>query len=193
MTTTICCVSLWIMLTLCSSILINVLHLLITCSKFTVYAMNIFVLDYSPIIAARYHCNKHVVKMIVETTQILSTVNRLFGIQEGYRSTHVHSACVIHTKSNLVTYMWVRTLGLELCKEYTRRYDRVHTTQAVLESLSIPPFDGNGVLNLAKCMPKVMPLEYHRPDIVESYRSCYRWKSTVMSVVWPANETPEWF
>lgn len=39
--------------------------------------MNIFVLDLSPTIAATFHCDKHVVKMIVEYAQLLSTAHRV--------------------------------------------------------------------------------------------------------------------
>ena len=35
--------------------------------------MNIFHLDKNPIKCAEYHCDKHVVKMILETSQMLST------------------------------------------------------------------------------------------------------------------------
>ena len=38
--------------------------------------MNIFVLDYNPQVAAEYHCDKHVVKMILESAQILCAVHR---------------------------------------------------------------------------------------------------------------------
>lgn len=39
--------------------------------------MNIFVLDKNPVIAAQLQCDKHVVKMIVESAQMLSTAHRL--------------------------------------------------------------------------------------------------------------------
>lgn len=46
--------------------------------------MNIFVLHWLPQIAALYHCDKHVVKMILEYAQILcnrltSTIQLVFG------------------------------------------------------------------------------------------------------------------
>lgn len=150
--------------------------------------MNVFALDYSPAMAARYHCNKHVVKMIVETAQMLSTINRSLGINEGYLPTHAHHPCVLQTASNRTTYMWVRTLGFELCKEYTRRYGKVHKTQAVLESLSIPVLPDGDTLNLPKCMPEI----YHRQDLVDSYRAYYRGKQFMMSMAWPDGEVPEW-
>jgi hypothetical protein len=39
--------------------------------------MNIFVLNLDPFVAAEMHCDKHVVKMIIEYAQLLSTAHRL--------------------------------------------------------------------------------------------------------------------
>ena len=39
--------------------------------------MNIFYLDNDPKVAAEMHCDKHVVKMLVEYAQILSTAHRM--------------------------------------------------------------------------------------------------------------------
>jgi len=39
--------------------------------------MNVFYLDRNPITAAQMHCDKHVVKMILEYAQLLSTAHRL--------------------------------------------------------------------------------------------------------------------
>ena len=50
--------------------------------------MNIFILDYNPTNCARMHADKHVVKMVLETAQILSTALHSLGVEHsGYRST----------------------------------------------------------------------------------------------------------
>jgi hypothetical protein len=48
--------------------------------------MNIFYLDEDPKICAQYHCDKHVVKMIIEYAQLLSTAHRVLDGFEGYGS-----------------------------------------------------------------------------------------------------------
>ena len=53
--------------------------------------MNIFVLDDDIEKCARYHCDKHVVKMILESAQMLSTVSRENGGEIGY-SFHASSS-----------------------------------------------------------------------------------------------------
>ena len=50
--------------------------------------MNIFVLDEDPVVAATMSCDKHVVKMILETAQMLSTVAHSHGHEAPYRATH---------------------------------------------------------------------------------------------------------
>jgi hypothetical protein len=49
--------------------------------------MNIFYLDHDPALAAQYHCDKHVVKMILELGQLLSTAHRL---QTSSTFMHIH-------------------------------------------------------------------------------------------------------
>ena len=71
--------------------------------------MNIFVLDSTPSVAARYHCDKHVVKMIVESAQMLSTCHRVLRAGEG----------------------WLHMLAIALCGQYRQRYGRTHACEAL--------------------------------------------------------------
>ena len=57
--------------------------------------MNIFLLDYNLDICASYHNDKHVVKMILEYAQLLSTCNRFIGMNEGYKMTHFNHPCAV--------------------------------------------------------------------------------------------------
>lgn len=50
--------------------------------------MNIFVLSTNPVECASFHNDKHVVKMIVEYAQLLSSVHRVYGYDVGYKLTH---------------------------------------------------------------------------------------------------------
>ena len=86
---------------------------------------------------AQYHVDKHVVKMILETAQLLSTAHWLTGGEGPYRATHKNHPSTIWARSNKSNYMWLCELGIELCKEYTHRYGKIHKTQQHLEWLSI--------------------------------------------------------
>lgn len=85
--------------------------------------MQVFVLDKDPVLAARYHCDKHVVKMIVETCQLLCTAHHLHGSEQPpYRKTHVNHPCAIWARESRANYDWLIQLGFALSDEYTLRY-----------------------------------------------------------------------
>ena len=51
--------------------------------------MNIFYLDKDPVVAAQMSCDKHVVKMILESAQMLCTVKRVLDGTESVSYTHL--------------------------------------------------------------------------------------------------------
>lgn len=133
--------------------------------------MNIFVLDRNPVLAASYHCDKHVVKMIVETAQILSTAAHLRGRwREGmYRPTHKNHPCVLWAANSLANASWLVNLGNALCAEYRHRYGKRHKTQDVMELFVVP------YLALApNSFVLAMPEKYYNDDPVVAYRAYYR-------------------
>ena len=83
--------------------------------------MNIFYLDSSPRTCARYHCDKHVVKMIVETAQLLCGAHWATGGKAQYLAMGLNHPCGIWTRKSLSNYKWLCELGVNLCLEYTRR------------------------------------------------------------------------
>lgn len=104
--------------------------------------MNVFVLDKNPILAAKYHNDKHCVKMIVESTQLLCNAHHTHSENktELYRQTHKnHPANKWVTKSDS-NYRWLWSLAINLCCEYTKRYKRTHKcTSMILHRLIILP------------------------------------------------------
>lgn len=134
--------------------------------------MNIFVLDRDPAIAARYHCDKHVVKMILESSQILCTVLHQRGIAAPYRPTHRNHPCTIWAGQSRKNFEWLLNLGLALSREYTARFGKIHASENILQfcilHLSILP-DGD-LTPFAQAMPD----EFKHPDPVTAYRGYYR-------------------
>ena len=87
--------------------------------------MNIFVLDKDPRVAARYHCDKHVIKMITESCQILSTARRLNRVDVPpyyYKNTHIHHPCVKWVAKSEYNLIWLAKLAFWLIWEYEYRY-----------------------------------------------------------------------
>jgi hypothetical protein len=138
-------------------------------------AMNIFLLDFNPARAAQAHCDTHVVKMILETAQLLYSAHWCTdpsALPAGaYRKTHVNHPCAVWTRESLSNYQWLCALGLALCAEFTFRYGGVHKTQTHLEWLAAhpPALPDPGITEIRLAMPP----EYKRPNPVDAYRTYY--------------------
>jgi hypothetical protein len=152
--------------------------------------MNIFYLDPNPIQCAKYHNDKHVVKMILETAQLLCGVHWVIGSEAPYKLSHKNHPCSIWVRSSLENYLWLCELGLELCYEYTYRYQKKHKSQQVIEwciynKPIIPdtPFTEP---------PKAMPEDYKVSDVIQSYRNYYIGAKRDFCV-WKNRESPKWF
>lgn len=134
--------------------------------------MNIFVLDHDPKIAAQYHHDKHVVKMILETTQLLSTAYSKHGEIGPYKPTHAGHPCAIWAAQTQTNYRWLWKLGWALCEEYSYRFDdKEHACQRVLALLRFPPaaLKAHGFTRFVQCMPD----NYKASDSVVAYRAYY--------------------
>lgn len=136
--------------------------------------MNIFVLDYDIKKCAEYHCDRHVVKMVLEYAQILSTVSREF-VDYGwlYKSTHKNHPATIWTRESKENFLWLIELGLELSKEYTRRYNKFHKSGDIIRQIANIcdkiKLEPKGLTDFALCMPD----EYKVKSSVKSYRNYY--------------------
>jgi hypothetical protein len=155
--------------------------------------MNIFVLDWDVKKCAQYHNDKHVVKMILETAQLLCGVHHMTdqaNDQVPYRLSHKNHPCSIWARESLTNYLWLCELGLELCKEYTHRYGKRHKSLDVIEWCIInkPMISDKGLTEPAKAMP----LEYKTKSVVESYRKYYIGEKSGFSK-WKNRDIPLWF
>ena len=162
--------------------------------------MNIFMLDNDPETAARYHCDKHVVKMILESAQLLATtINLQHGKQVmPYRNTHPNHPCSIWTRESRSNALWLVELAYALNAEYKHRY-RKHTNQnhksydmlvASRIKQRLITLDDLGLTPPALAMPdKYWVLDPF--DAVASYRHYYRGSKADM-LSYTRREIPEW-
>lgn len=152
--------------------------------------MNIFILSRNINNCARYHCDKHLVKMILEHTQILSTVCRLNDIDTGYKKTHMKHPCVIWAGQSQDNWIWLRNLNQALHEEYQYRYgkNKIHKSYIVSESLPVPDLPKIGMTPFAQAMPD----KYKNKDPVKAYRQYYIHEKYKISS-WLNREKPYWF
>ena len=153
--------------------------------------MNIFYLDPTPSICAEYHCDKHVVKMILESAQMLCTSHRLNGRDDSilYKVTHQNHPSSKWARESTANYLWLYDLFSNLCAEYTHRYSRTHLTESKLHSiLSRPPELADAEFTEP---PQCMPEQYHQEDTVEAYRQYYLAEKTSL-LCWTHRDIPAW-
>lgn len=153
--------------------------------------MNIFVLDPCPVTSAEMMCDKHVVKMVLESAQILCSP---FPPGDApYRRTHFNHPCAIWARKTRGNYHWLVRHAFALSREYTYRYGREHAslrviewchtneTRLLLEDLSMTPF------------PLAMPDQYRIPgDAVGSYRAYYLAEKASIAT-WTRRNPPTWW
>lgn len=155
--------------------------------------MNIFVLDLEPKKCAEFHNDKHLVKMILEQSQILCSVHHIINPDKEipYRLTHKNHPCSIWARQCIENYVWLCDLTKELCREYTFRYGKKHKTEQVLEWCMInqPNLPVNGDITP---FALAMPDECKIGDAVESYRNYYMTSKRNLAV-WKNRDIPYWF
>lgn len=181
--------------------------------------MNIFWLDNDIKESAKYHVDKHVVKMILEYAQLLSTAHRMLdGIPyEGrtktgrkvkrwgfsprgndpragllYQATHINHPSAVWARASNNNYTALWCLLNELCIEYSYRYDRAHKveTSGLLNALRYPPF--NIPVGPFTGPTPAMPDQYKDADSVKAYRAYYIGDKQRMAK-WTRRNKPEWY
>jgi len=177
--------------------------------------MNIFFLDRIPQHAAKYHCDKHVVKMVLESAQLLSTAHRLLDGQskagksksgrnvkrwtlndyrEGvlYQAGHVNHPCAVWVRANIDHYRYVYDLLYFLIAEYRSRYGKTHKCEALLGPLLSAPnnisFDAEWI-DPPQCMPDDVKVP---TDTVLAYRQYYTIYKADMAK-WSYSNEPNWW
>lgn len=136
--------------------------------------MNIFILDNDPVLAAQYHANKHLIKMILETAQLISAAIRLSAknsnyLTYGYKTTHQNHPCSKWCRETRSNFIWLKKLGLALSDEYTYRYGKIHKSMPIIK-YAPEEYIVDGPLTP---FVQAMPDKYKHNDPVKAYRDYY--------------------
>ena len=126
--------------------------------------MNIFYLDRNPYKAASYFYDKHKVKMILESAQMLCTAHHVYGNPDDvpYRQAHLNHPSTIWARESRPNYFWLYEHMIALGQEYTKRYGKIHMTiDKCRFALSFCP-DGITSEQFTE-PPQCMPDEYKVP------------------------------
>lgn len=152
--------------------------------------MNIFILDKDPVEAAKMMCDKHVVKMVLETAQMLCAA--FPDNMAPYSRTHYNHPCTVWSRVSVQNYEWLLKHGYALAFEYTARYGKIHASQRIIEwcddnykTLDLPDI---GLTPFAQAMPDM----YKSDDPVEAYRKYYKGDKRAFAK-WKYSSTPDWW
>ena len=142
--------------------------------------MNIFYLAKCPYKAAELQYNKHVVKMILESAQMLCTAHHHYAEKHEinadyipYKKAHYNHPSTIWCRQNKNHYRWLYNHMKALGREYTARYNKEHLSITKCKSkLSLYPHDiPEGRFEQP---PQCMPDEYKvEGDSLSAYWNYY--------------------
>ena len=152
--------------------------------------MNIFVLDKNIKRCAQYHCDQHVVKMILESVQLLCTTLNKKGFTTPYKSTHINHPCVLWLEQSYDNFIWLEKLTQALNQEYKYRYykDVDHKSMLVLAQIDNHKYSANGLTPF----PQAMPDEYKvEGDAASAYRRFYI-ADKLTFAKWTRRKPPKW-
>jgi len=154
--------------------------------------MNIFVLDYNIPKCAQYACDKHVVKMILESSLLLCSPFDPDSHPAPYKRTHFNHPCSKWVRASKQNYEWLLVYADELLKEYSHRYGKIHKSSRVIAwckqeyvKLMLP---NRNITPFAQAMPD----QYRHNDAVTAYRNYYIGEKKHFAT-WKNRDVPSWF
>lgn len=160
------------------------------------------------------HLDKHVVKMIIEYAQLMSTAHRMIDGEQYIdktannrsikrwrlhddrelslmKASHVNHPSAVWTRDNTENYMWLFAMWSHLCDEYTFRYGKRHACSRLLSDLSVPPM--NMKMGQFYEPTPAMPDECKIPnDSLASYHKYYIERKNHFAR-WTKREVPYWY
>ena len=154
--------------------------------------MNIFVSDPSARISAEALDDKRLIKMILESAQLMSTCMHVLGIPDApYKATHINHPCSVWVRQNKSNYVWLFDHFYYLLDEYTKRYGKIHKCEQYKNVF------GNTWMKMPKgdITPFVNCTNFkHIPDVHEAYRAALidKWKNDKRAPKWTNSQPPHW-
>jgi hypothetical protein len=157
--------------------------------------MNIFISDPDPSVSASVLDDRRVIKMILESVQLMSTAINCYGGKGTYKSTHINHPCSIWTRQSLANYYWLWRHYISLSKEYFLRFGKIHKCFDYWKDLC----------DAFELIDKNAPMKIQTPfmnctifkddsDTINAYRKAlnHKWNNDKISPKWTNSKPPEW-
>lgn len=156
--------------------------------------MNIFYLDENPKIAASYMVDRHIIKMGLESVQMMCTAHRILDVDENhdhlYKKCHDNHKCNVWLRQSHENYMWLWEHAQEIFKIFSKK-GKQHKSETLMEFLQNPP---NNMPKIPFTTPAfAFPDEFKIfGDAVECYREYYK-KDKLHLKKYTYNTCPDWW
>ncbi len=153
--------------------------------------MNIFLSDPDPRLCAQALDDKRVVKMALESAQLLATALESVGHNTtGYKPTHTVHPCSLWAARSRGNFLWLIEHGLELCLEYEFRYqNKVHKSKGVMYEA----FNQSGHIPAGGLTFDFNSSGFNTGDVFHDYKLCLvnKWRY-IDGFVSPRSRKPVW-
>ena len=156
--------------------------------------MNIFFLDKNPQKAAEYLCDKHVPKMLLESSQMLCTaVQRHLGaVEDLYKPAYPKHPMTIWVGESQGNFSWALKNAIAINKQYEDRFHKKHKSMSIINYIRHWAFQYDIPGGTMKAPPQCMPDEHKANDYVVAYRRYYmkdkayfaKWEKCTGSPYW---------
>jgi hypothetical protein len=156
--------------------------------------VNIFILDHDPILSAQYAVDRHVVKMVLETAQILCSTHHMLDGENVpdnlYKKTHANHPCSVWARKSSANYKWLHNFFRCQHDEFMFRYGKPHLSFTKLSYVlcHAPKNIQPGPLTP---FAQAMPDEYRNDDPVIAYRAYYNGEKREL-FNWKNRSVPKW-
>ena len=157
--------------------------------------MNIFFLDKTPEKSAEYHCDKHVVKMVLETAQMLcSAYKKHYKVEDDlYEIAHPKHPMTLWVGYSHMNFKFTLELLKKLSEEYTKRYNKVHKSSRIYDLFMDKYTRWHEWDGLFTTPPQCMPDEFKHADYVTAYRNYYKGAKKYFAKWNKLNNIPDWW
>ena len=164
--------------------------------------MNIFVVDECPVASATVLLDKHIVKMPLESLQMMSTNAWYNSLRHPYHPVMTRHPCTIWARESKQNFEWLWEHAIALCAEYTARYGRIHKCEKqitvfnpiweellmLLPDIGLTPF-AIAISEDMNCRKKIE--NFNDLSSIDQYRFYY--KHDKAFAAWTKREKPSWY
>ncbi len=131
--------------------------------------------------------------MLVESAQLLSTA--IPKEIASYKHTHFNHPCAKWVRESLTNYKWLLVHADALCEEYTKRFHKIHKTEAVIHAYLdyTPAIPKIGLTPFARAIKQPWKDQSANMSIVDAYRYFYIGDKARFAKWAPRSTCPSWW